>query len=310
MLEYESRSAKTMALLKLQKARETRDASQTSLQRLKSERVVLGRVDAGNAAAMDARIAAAQTQLEANEQSVQTAQRECDKIACEPPKDAAKQRAADLEDQAKDKQDIAQQTGNVLASNDDTLPVWAYVLIAVAVLGFVAGLAWFLTREPSQPAAAVASNATLLAPAPASAALSAAAVPAATAPVAAKAVEPAAAAVAVPVSTEAVEPAAPAVAVPVSAAAVPAVTALGEMSSVAAPAAAEPAAAVAAPAPVANPAAAAALGEMSSVVAVPVAAVPAAVPPPAAAAPVAAVPVATAEKTPAKAAMPNVPVGL
>jgi len=134
-LEYESRSAKTMALLKLQKARETRDASQTSLQRLKSERVVLGRVYAGNAAAMDARIASAQTQLAANEQSVQTAQRECDKIACEPPKDAAKQRAADLEDQAKDKQDIAQQTGNVLASNDDTLPASTRVCCIVGGSG-------------------------------------------------------------------------------------------------------------------------------------------------------------------------------
>lgn len=133
----DAQQAKTAALLRLRKARAARDTVKTALQQKQSESKITNRYGVGYDAAFDAQISGLKDQLAKVESDLSAAQSACNTVSCETVTVSGDVVTTQLPD------------GNV-SYNDDSLPFWVYILIALFVIGLFVGIVWFVIRDRSK----------------------------------------------------------------------------------------------------------------------------------------------------------------
>ncbi len=133
-LLVDAQQAKTTALLRLKKAKATRDLAKTLLQQKQSQTATTNRLGGATTTITDPEIIGLQNKLTIAEAEVTDAQRACNSVSCEEVTVADQVTTTQLDN------------GNV-AYNDDSLPIWVYILIALFVIGLVVGVVWFVIRK-------------------------------------------------------------------------------------------------------------------------------------------------------------------
>lgn len=133
----DAQNAKTAALLRVRKARSARDVTKAALQQKQGENMITNRYGVGYDAASDSQISGLKQQLDTQQAEVDSAQAACNAVACE---------------DVKETQDVVvvERPDGTITYNDDSLPWWVYIMIALFVIGIVLGLLWwFLIRRPA-----------------------------------------------------------------------------------------------------------------------------------------------------------------